>query len=88
MKLTDLDATATGPVQGDYPDDDDDAPLTAAELLEELEDLIERPELQYARETLEGIYESVEASERVTKRQLRAVNNIEAGADRHGSGRY
>ena len=57
MKLTDLDPAATGPVQGTYPDDDDDAPVTAAELLTELEDLIERPELQYARDTLEGIYE-------------------------------
>ena len=82
MKLTDLDPAAAGPIQGTYPDDDDDAPVTAAELLTELEDLIERPELQYARDTLEGIYESVEASERVTKRQLRAVNNIEAGGER------
>ena len=82
MKLIDLDPAAAGPVQGEYPDDDDDAPVTAAELLTELEDLIERPELQYARDTLEGIYESVEASERVTKRQLRAVNNIEAGGER------
>jgi hypothetical protein len=82
VKLEDLDAAAAGPVQGEYPDDDDDAPLTAAELLEELEDLIERPELQYARDTLEGIYDTVEASGRVSKRQLRTVNNIEAGAEK------
>lgn len=86
MKLEAL-TDAPGPEQGEYPDDYDDADrIEAAEFLEDLEALIETPSVQYARETLEGIYETVTTTGRVTKRQLRSVNNIEAGGDRHDQG--
>lgn len=41
------------------------------------------PMYQYASDTLEGILESVEAKHYVTEGQLRAVNNIADGAERH-----
>lgn len=78
MKLEDLD-------DDDGPDMEPAAPTSdeireAQEFLQDLEDLVESDRCEYARDTLEGIYETVQRTSRVTPGQRRAVENIEGGA--------
>lgn len=61
----------------------DEAPATdpsvpsSADFRERIEDLLETGDYDWARETLEGIYKTVEDTERVTPGQVTAVDNIE-----------
>lgn len=80
MKLAELDAGADGPVGG--PDIVTDDPHQVMEYLEDLESLIEARHVQYARKTLEGIYESITKTMYVTRGQMRAVGNIDDGGQR------
>ena len=52
--------------------------------LTRLEDLRADSEYDWASDTIEGIYTTVTESGRVTEGQLRAIDNIEEGARRHG----
>lgn len=61
---------------------DDDAVRDAQEFLDEVESLIVMDHVQYARETLEGIYETVRERMRVTPAQREAVENIDSGGQR------
>ncbi len=81
VKLEDLDPTAAGPAL----DDPDDPRVLARvqEFLEELESLIDAEHVQYARETLEDIYETVRRTMRMSAAQRRAVGNIDEGGRRH-----
>jgi len=90
MKLKDLDDdTGQGPDLGDEDETDLDAVVYASEeFLEYLGELIEEDHVQYARETLEGIYETVETRGKVTEAQRQAVVNIDEGGQRGRHGRH
>ena len=82
MKLKDL------PPDDDGPDVDDDEVLDAEaydveEFLDDLEEMIEFPHVQYARSTLEGIHETVSKTRRVTDSQKKTIDNIDEGGRRH-----
>lgn len=55
---------------------DSDLP-SFVDFLERIEELLDTGDYDWARETLEGIYKTVEDSERVTPGQITAVDNIE-----------
>ena len=72
----------------DGPDlSDDGAVREAQDFLDEVEALMVMEHVQYARETLDGIYETVTERMRVTDAQREAVENIDEGGQR-GGGRY
>lgn len=50
--------------------------------LQEIEALLDTGRCAFARDTLEGIHETVERTHRVSDAQRRAVENIEAGANK------
>lgn len=81
MRLEDLDPAAAGPEGG--PDIATDDPRLVMEYLDDLESLINENHVQYARETLEGIYETIQKNTYVTRGQMRAVENIDEGGQRH-----
>ncbi len=81
MKLNELDSEAAGPAGG--PDIVTDDPRQVMDYLEDLEGLIDADHVQYARETLEGIYASIEKTMYVTRGQMRAVGNIDDGGQKH-----
>ncbi|MCJ2562839.1 MAG: hypothetical protein LN417_01945 [Candidatus Thermoplasmatota archaeon] len=83
MKLDELDDNAGGPSGG--PDIVTEDPRAVMEYLEDLETLIEEDHVQYARETLEGIYESIRMKMYVTRGQMRAVGNIDDGGQKRKS---
>ena len=58
------------------------------DFLSRLEDMRADDDYDWASDTLEGIYTTVTASGRVTDGQLRAINNIEEGGERHNRGRW
>jgi len=60
----------------------------AEKFLYELEQLIDEEHVQYARDTLEGIMETVRERMFVTPNQRRAVENIDEGGQRHQRRRY
>lgn len=80
MRLEDLSDTQ-GPDGG--PDIATDDPLEVKAYLEDLETLVDENHVQYARDTLEGIYETIEKNMYVTHAQMRAVGNIDEGGLRH-----
>ena len=79
MKLDELD-DSPGPAGG--PDIVTEDPRAVMAYLEDLETLIEESHVQYARETLEGIYESITKTMFITRPQMRAVGNIDDGGQR------
>ncbi len=81
MKLENLDADAAGPDGG--PDIATDDPRLVMDYLTDLESLIDENHVQYARATLEGIYETIQKNMYVTHAQMRAVGNIDDGGQRH-----
>ncbi len=80
MKLDELDAGAGGPTGG--PDIVTDDPRAVMAYIDDLETLIEEDHVQYARETLEGIYETITKTMYVTRGQMRAVGNIDNGGQK------
>lgn len=50
--------------------------------IHDLEILIEEPYVQYGRDTLEGILETIKKTGRVTEGQMRAIDNIDHGGQR------
>lgn len=80
MKLSELDAAADGPAGG--PDVVTDEPRAVMAYLDDLEVLIEEGYVQYARDTLEGIHETITKTMYVTQGQMRAVGNIDEGGQR------
>lgn len=77
MKLEDLEDDGEGPE--DDEDDSEGSAYDAEDFLEELGELVTRGHVQYARETLQDIYDTVEKTMRVSERQKRAVENIDEG---------
>lgn len=51
-----------------------------------IDKMLRNKSYNYARETLVGIKENIEEKNRVTKDQIKAINNIRRGADRLYSG--
>lgn len=47
-----------------------------------IEDLLSDPKYNYAGDTLKGIQETIERTQRVTDGQRRAIDNIEEGGER------
>lgn len=65
----------------DEDDDEDDV----QDFLDEIEGMLTDSKYEFARETLEGISETVEETQRVTDRQRTAVENIREGGNRRSS---
>jgi len=85
VKLEDLDFSNDEPTNEGL--QDQTAANEAAVFLADLELLIDEDHVQYARDTLESIYETVSDRGFVTDRQRQAVENIDEGGMRYRSGR-
>ena len=72
-RLEDLHFRAYSPTKAD-----EQAAAHAEHFLSRISDMLESDQFEWARDTLEGIYKTVEERETVTAAQARAVENIAA----------
>jgi hypothetical protein len=79
MKLNDLDNLKDGPDLSD-----EERVREAQDFLDEVEALMVQEHVQYARDTLDGIFETVSEKMRVTEAQREAIRNIDEGGQRGG----
>lgn len=83
MKLQDMGDLDEGPDLSE----DEERVRDAQDFLDEVEALMVQEHVQYARDTLDGIYETVTERMKVTQAQRDAVQNIDEGGQR-GGGRW
>lgn len=75
------------PIAADPPQPSDARDAAWYRFSVDIEDMLATGQYRFAQDTLEGIQETVERTQRVTEGQRRAVANIEASREKHKHGR-